>query len=361
MGVLALLVTLATSGCARLSQPVASAGLVRTLSGHRLWVNSLTWAPDGTRLASGSSDRTVRVWDATNGTTLTTLTGFAGGVNVVAWSPNGQYLATGAAQRNNGLQVWSTMTWQPVFGIDPTANAPNDAGLNSLAWSPDSTLLAVGLEGTTTKGVPVKSWAKVYAAANWHNTATLTYTDGIASVAWSPQGKTLAIASSYYHFASLGRVVLWDPTADSVSDTPTVKFPEQNGLLTVLAWDPDGRRIAGNALTLATPAGYSLTVWDVAHQQRSADLAGAAETVKSVAWSADGAYIAAGADDRTVTVWNAGSGRQVATYQAGDAVNSVAWSPNSSLLAAGCADGNIYLWARPAAPTPGGPSPPPSP
>ncbi len=82
--------------------------------------------------------------------------------------------------------------------------------------------------------------------------------------------------------------------------------------------------------------------------QSTADLAGAAETVKSVAWSADGAYIAAGADDRTVAVWNAGSGRQVVTYQAGDAVNSVAWSPSSGLLAAACADGNIYLWARPA-------------
>ena len=346
MGALALwVVTGATSGCARLSQPVASAGLVRTLTGHRLGVNSVTWAPDGKRLASGSSDRTVRVWDAPSGTTLTTLTGFAGGVNVVAWSPDGQYLATGSAQRNNGLQVWSTTTWQPVFGVDPSANAPNNADLNSLAWSPDSTQLAVGLQGTTTKGVPVESWVKVYAAGNWQNTATLTYTDGIASVAWSPQGKTLAFASSYFRSGMLGRVVLWDPTGDPVSDTPTAKFTEQNGLLTSLAWAPDGRQIAGNALTLATPAGYSVTVWDVARQQRSADLAGAAQYVQSVAWSADG----------TVTVWNAGSGRQVATYQAGDAVNSVAWSPSSSLLAAACADGNIYLWARP--PAPGGPSP----
>jgi WD40 repeat protein len=54
----------------------------------------VAWSPVGTRLASGSRDGKVNVWDATTGRRLRTLEGHTGEVRSVAWSPDGTRLAS---------------------------------------------------------------------------------------------------------------------------------------------------------------------------------------------------------------------------------------------------------------------------
>ena len=54
----------------------------------------MAWSPDGTRLASASYDKEVRIWDLTTGQTHTTLTGHTSEVYAVAWSPDGTRLAS---------------------------------------------------------------------------------------------------------------------------------------------------------------------------------------------------------------------------------------------------------------------------
>jgi WD40 repeat protein len=67
-------------------------------------VNSVAWSPDGKRLATGSSDKTAKVWDAASGQELLTLRGHDGSVTSVAWSPNGKRLATGSYDKT--AKVW---------------------------------------------------------------------------------------------------------------------------------------------------------------------------------------------------------------------------------------------------------------
>ena len=74
-----------------------------TLKGHTGAVRSLSWSPDGTRLATGSADGTAKVWDAAGGRELLTLTGHAGEV-IVSWSPDGTRLATGG--EDGTAKVW---------------------------------------------------------------------------------------------------------------------------------------------------------------------------------------------------------------------------------------------------------------
>jgi WD40 repeat protein len=67
-------------------------------------VISVSWSPDGKRLASASFDGTVKVWDAASGYEALTLRGETFIVRSVAWSPDGQRLASGNS--DNTVKIW---------------------------------------------------------------------------------------------------------------------------------------------------------------------------------------------------------------------------------------------------------------
>ena len=69
---------------------------LQTLKGHSNSVFSVAYSPDGNYLASGSSDKNVKIWDANSGEILKTLYGHSDLVNSVCWSPDGKYLASGS-------------------------------------------------------------------------------------------------------------------------------------------------------------------------------------------------------------------------------------------------------------------------
>ena len=66
------------------------------LKGHSRRVNSVSFSPDGTRIASGSNDKTVKVWSVESGKCVTTINGHSRGVMSVSFSPDGQWIATGS-------------------------------------------------------------------------------------------------------------------------------------------------------------------------------------------------------------------------------------------------------------------------
>jgi WD40 repeat protein len=338
VSILGLILAGVLAGCGFLAAKPPP-GLVRTLSGHGYWVNSVAWSPDGQYLASGSSDRTVRVWDVASGWTLATLTRFQGGVNVLAWSPNGKYLATGSAEPNDTFRVWDSITWRPVFGVDPALHGRNDAVVNSIAWAPDGQRVAVGLQGRTTKGVPVDSWVKLYDADSWQNSSTFLDPHGVGSVAWAPDGRRLGYVSASARGGLVSRVVTWSPIQGENPARRTATLIEHNDLLTTMAWSPNGKYIATDG-----SLSDEVIIWEVASGQRVSRFSGHSATVQSVAWSPNGKWVASGGLDNLIQVWDAASGQNTYTFRHGDFVQSVVWSPDSKYLGVGCVNRRVYIW-----------------
>ena len=109
-----------------------------------------------------------------------------------------------------------------------------------------------------------------------------------------------------------------------------------------LAWSPDGKTLAVGASASGTAQ-----LWDVSTGRPVVTLQGSTGQVYQMAWSPDGALLAAGADDNTVRVWDIQSSRLVQTLQGtGIVVFGVAWSPHGERLAAGNSDGTVQLWER---------------
>ena len=75
------------------------------LQGHTCWVLSVTWSPDGTKLASSSDDRSIRIWNAETAESIATLQGHTDLVYSVAWSPDGTKLASGSDDES--IRIWN--------------------------------------------------------------------------------------------------------------------------------------------------------------------------------------------------------------------------------------------------------------
>ncbi|MEE0961709.1 MAG: hypothetical protein U0L54_04100, partial [Bacteroidales bacterium] len=92
------------------AQDVSKFQCLKTLEEHSSVVNSVAYSPDGTKIISGSSDKTVKIWNANTGECLKTLKGHLSYVRSVAYSPDGTKIISGSYDET--IKIWDANTGQ---------------------------------------------------------------------------------------------------------------------------------------------------------------------------------------------------------------------------------------------------------
>ncbi len=156
------------------------------------------------------------------------------------------------------------------------------------------------------------------------------HTDGVVSIAFSPDGSILASGSAD------NTVQLWD----TVTELPIATLIGHTAMARSVAFSPDGSILASG--------GHDGTVrlWDVATRTPIDILLGHTDGVESVVFSPDGNTLASGGRDSTVRSWNPVTGQPIEILLAGSALGtvwSVAYSPDGNTIAIGLGNGAILL------------------
>jgi WD40 repeat protein len=287
----------------------------KTLTGHSDEVFSVAYSPDGRYLASGSIDKTIKIWEVATGKELRTLTGHSGGVFLVAYSPDGRYLASGSSDKT--IKIWEVATGKELHTLTVYSYLYGA----DVVYSPDGRYLASRSDDKT---------IKIWEVATGKELRTLTGHSGpVLSVVYSPDGRYLASGGGLRD----NTIKIWQVATGKVLRTLT---GHSDWVLSVV-YSPDGRYLASGSR-------QTIKIWQVATGKVLRTLTGHSDWVWSVVYSPDGRYLASGSY-QTIKIWEVATGKELRTLTGhSHSVNSVVYSPDGRYLASGSGDKTIKIW-----------------
>ncbi len=328
--------------------------VTRTLSGHSDWVMSVDFSPDGQMLASGSDDKTIKLWNIKTGEVVHTFSDHKSWIRSVRFSPDGQMLASGSDDKT--IKLWNVRTGEKIHTL-----SGHKGSVESVSFSPDGQMLASGSKDQSIRLWDIETGKEIR--------TLFAHSDWVYSVSFSPDGQTIASGSKdqsirlwdvetgkYIHTLSGHEDRVWSVsfspdsrTLASGSRDQTIKLwnVETGEKIRTLSGHDDWVWSVGfspNGQTIASGSrDQSIRLWDV--ETEGPTLFNHSHAVKSVSFSPAGQTLATGGDDETIKLWDVKTGKEIHTLSGHESsIASITFSPNGQILATGSADKNIKLW-----------------
>jgi WD40 repeat protein len=288
---------------------------------HEGMVTHAEFSPDGHYVVSASHDGTARVCDVASGAPVTPQLRQSGGGELYAAFSPNSRLVVTAGA--NEARLWEVATGKPLATWKL-------GGLAKGAFSPDSRLVVTW--GATAKGGEARVWE---VATGKPVTPAFQHPWPVASASFSPDGRHLLTASSIYTPPGKheGGARVWDV---ATGEPVTPFFSQRTGV--PQAWfSPDGRRV------LTANSFGDAGVWEATTGKRVATLQDS-QPAGLVAFSPDGHLVLTASQYGQARVWDASTGApRTPAIPHASAVRHVSFSPDGSLFLTACTDGTVWL------------------
>jgi WD40 repeat protein/serine/threonine protein kinase len=325
-------------------------GTSRELVGHHGWIGDIVFSRDGSRLLSGGSDTTVRVWDVAGKAPPRVLTGHTRAVEFLSTSTDGVHFASGGNDRE--VRVWNLETGKALV-------LRSRKRLGHSVFSRSGKLLATGAEGAV----------RIWDMASPPETVLRGHTDIIHAITWSPdgarmwtgsadatirvwdaaKGTLLAVLEGSGTSVSLGtrldlastRIVTGgDDSKMHIWDLPTsrlVRTLDQGSVVNSLQASGDGHTIVSGG------EDGLVRIWD-ATTGDSRVFSGQTKAISHIDISPDRALVLTASDDATIRVRELPSGDPRAVLSMSDSVARAKFSPNGAVIAGASREGQVRVW-----------------
>lgn len=290
----------------------------RPLTGHHSWVRTVAFSREGV-LASGSDDDVIILWDVTTNQRLgQILAEHPAAVRSLAISPDGQTWVSGSS--NGQITFWDADTRQP---LGPPLEE-HSKWVNTLSFNADGTVLASGSDDGTLVLWNVAKMQPLYHLSGEG--------ESIISAAFNPQDKAVLASGD-----TSNKVILWN-FAGAQPISTTLKGGHTDWVRSV-AFSPDGRILA------SASDDQTVILWDMATEKPIHRLSGHKDWVMTVTFSPDGETLVSAGKDKTIILWNVNTGgiiHRLTDHE--NSVMSVAFNQKGDTLASGSWDKTVRLW-----------------
>lgn len=309
---------------------------------------NLYWSLDNTKIAGGTWDYIIKIWNAKTGKILKKLKAHDLTINIIAWSPDGTKIASGST--DGTLRIW-------YYNTGAYTTFDYDISITDILWSPDGKKVILGsndgniriVDVTTTETLKTlnghRGWIEKLVWKQYGSIFLSNGSDDTINV-WNYQtGENI----SKFKLDDIkirlddnlnpdGTKILSEVRDNSIKiwnvlTGEVIKILKSENYAYTFAWSPDGTRFVSS-----NHAGY-ITIWDEEGNKIKTFKAHLPDTnpgkiyhytINKLRWSPDGTKIISVSDDKYIRIWNAQTGINLMTIP--DYIAMMDWSPNKKML-----------------------------